>query len=545
MKTLLADPAALRLEKIVNFPDHIMLFVVSKQSGSLCPRCELSSAKVHSRYARHLADLPWEGIRVSLHLRVRKFFCQNSDCKQSVFCELLPEVADPYARRTLRLNDALEVIGYALGGRPGARAADRLGLTASPRTLLRRVRDSAPFSLDPIRVLGVDDWAMRRGVRYGTILVNIEEHKPVDLLPDRKAATLTRWLRKRPGTEVVCRDRASAYADGVRTAAPGALQVADRFHLLMNLRDALERLLGRHHTELREAARGVSLHNARKVSGALEFEAAEGTTQTEAVRSPCDEQRKLENRERRVARYEAVKRLSREGMNLSAIARQLGMHRETVRRFLRADCYPEKTPPFRKPSKVAPFADYLRQRWAEGCYNARQLLRELRGRGYKGCLAALRRYLQPWRKLLPDELRQRQQAPTLRPPSPYHAVWWLLKPAAELEAEEARYVKELCRLSPEIKVGQELAREFQRIVRERCVEVFDQWRESVKASAIGEFERFANGLMKDEAAVRAGLSTAWSSGQVEGQVNRLKMIKRQMYGRANFDLLRARVLHRD
>ena len=146
---------------------------------------------------------------------------------------------------------------------------------------------------------------------------------------------------------------------------------------------------------------------------------------------------------------------------------------------------------------------------------------------------------------LPSELRQRQQSPTFQPPSPHSAVWWLLKPSTELEAEESQYVKELCRLSPEIKVGQELAREFQRIVRERCVEALDHWRESVKQSAIGEFERFANGLMKDEAAVRAGLSTAWSSGQVEGQVNRLKMIKRQMYGRANFDLLRARVLYRD
>jgi transposase len=544
MKTLLADPVALRLQKIVNAPDHISLFVIARQASSLCPRCEFPSAKVHSRYTRRLADLPWEGISVRLHLSARKFFCQNSACKQRIFCELLPEVADPYARRTLRLNDALEVIGFALGGRPGARTSAHLGLTVSPRTLLRRVRDAAPFHLDSVRVLGVDDWAMRRGVRYGTILVDIEEHQPIDLLPDREAATLARWLRKRPGTEIVCRDRASAYADGVRTAAPAAVQVADRFHLLMNLRDALERLLGRHQTEVREAARRVSLRRARKVSGASKINAVVGATLTEAVRSPYNEQRKLENRERRVARYEAVKRLSNEGLNLSAIARQLGMHRETIRRFMRADCYPEKAPPFRKPSKVAPFDEYLRRRWAEGCYNARQLWRELRDHGYKGCLAALRRYLQPWRNLLPGELRQCQQAPSFQPPSPQRAVWWLLRPSAELETEESQYVKELCRLSPEIKVGQALAQQFQCIVRGRRLEAFDDWRESVKQSAIGEFERFSNGLMKDEAAVRAGLSSEWSSGQVEGQVNRLKMIKRQMYGRANFDLLRARVLYR-
>lgn len=544
MKTLLADPVALRLQKIVNASDHISFFVVSKQASSLCPRCELPSTKVHSRYSRSLADLPWEGIRVRLHLNVRKFFCQNSACKQRIFCELLPDVADPYARRTLRLNDALEVIGYALGGRPGARTAAQLGLLASPRTLLRRVRDAAPFSLDSVRVLGVDDWAMRRGVRYGTILVDIEEHKPIDLLPDREAATLARWLRKRPGTQIICRDRASAYADGARTAAPTALQVADRFHLLMNLRDALERLLGRHHTELREAARRVSLRRATKIALKSKIEGGPPVIRDEALRSPFDEQRKLENRERRRARYEAVKQLSSEGLNLSAIARQLGMHRETVRRFMRADSYPEKAPAFRKPSKVAPFAEYLKERWSEGCYNARQLLRELREKGYTGCLASLRRYLQTWRNLLPDELRRRQQIPNFQPPSPQRAVWWLLKPSAELEVEESQYVKELCRLSPEIKAGQELAQQFQHLMRERCAEAFDHWRESVKASAIGEFERFSHGLLKDEAAVRAGLSSEWSSGQVEGQVNRLKMIKRQMYGRANFDLLRARVLYR-
>jgi transposase len=543
MKTLLADPAVLRLEKIVCSSDQITLFVISTQMRSYCPRCELPSVKVHSRYSRRLADLPWEGIGVRLHLQARKFFCQNSACKQRIFCELLPEVADPYARRTLRLNDALEVIGFALGGRPGARTAARLGLLASPRTLLRRVRDAAPFHLDPVRVLGVDDWAMRRGVRYGTILVDMEGHRPIDLLPDREAATLARWLRKRPGTEIVCRDRASAYADGARTAAPTAMQVADRFHLLMNLRDAVERLLGRHHLELREAARRVSLHRARKVLPTSKAEAPRSMTPAELVRSKADEERKRQNRQRRVARYEAVKQMNSEGMSLSAIARQLGMHRETVRMFIRAASYPEKAAPYRKPSKVAPFAEYLRRRWAEGCYNARQLFRELRQPGYAGCLAALRRYLQPWRGVLPSELCRKQAMPNFQPPPPQRTVWWLLRESRKLKTEERAYVKELCRLSPEIKVGQELAQRFQSIVRGRLVEDFDSWRESVRGSGLGEFERFSNSLMKDEAAVRAGLSSEWSSGQVEGHVNRLKMIKRQMYGRANFDLLRARVLH--
>jgi transposase len=321
--TLLADPSAIKLTYIRPAADSITIVVKTILPHSSCPLCGRHSTLVHSRYMRRIANLPWQGISVILELHTRRFRCGNTLCQRHIFCERLPQVVAAYARKTVRLNDALRLIGFLIGGEAGARAAIRLSMGASPDTLIRRVRQTTMPMMPTPRVLGVDDWAKRKGQSYGTILVDLERRRPVDLLPDREAGTLAAWLKAHTGVDVVTRDRSRAYAEGITDGAPSALQIADRFHILKNLSEALERLLTHQHQFVRAAVQPPAMSS--QTSPPLQPEAELPTLIQPTFLPPVRPRPGIaERRDNSLTLYNEIVRLKGEGLSTEEIAPRVG-----------------------------------------------------------------------------------------------------------------------------------------------------------------------------------------------------------------------------
>jgi transposase len=549
---LLLGMAELHLEAFYLSAVAMTLTVASVQRRATCPGCGQKSERIHSRARRHLADVPCAGIPVRWTLKVRRFFCDNPNCAKTTFAERLPQVGAVWARRTHRLMQSQRRVALALGGEAGARLAGRLGMSTSPDTLLRLVRQTPVEPGPPVHILGVDDWAWQRGQRYGTLLVDLEQRQPVDLLPDRSAEALAQWLTAHPGIQVISRDRAGAYADGAKRGAPNAVQVADRWHLLHNLADTLEHLFDRQPASLRAATAAPVVASPTQDAFSPEKQ-PQTPTPAVAVAPTHYEQRRQQRRAKRLERYERVRRLRQQGASHRTIMRQLRMGPATVRRYLHAATFPEIAQRRQAPSILDPFMTYLKARWQAGCHNGLQLWREIGARGYTGSRPLLSRWVAQQRRLLPSRPQRapRGQWPRpIRPPaaprplSSRRAAFLVLKPPEVLDREQATLVARFCAASPDVATASGLAREFADMVRGRQRDRLDDWLQKTRASSIRELKYFANGLQRDYAAVAAGLSLKWSNGPTEGHINRLKLLKRQMYGRANFDLLRQRVVHR-
>jgi transposase len=551
---LLPDPEILHLESVILATPMMILVLQTTGPEALCPACGQPSRRVHSRYARTLADLPCFGLSVRLRLTCRKFFCDRPDCSRRIFTERLPSVVRRYARRTERLAQALLQVGHALGGEAGARLVAALGMAVSPDTLLRGLRKAPSRLVGTPRVLGVDDWAFCRGQRYGTLLVDLEHGCPVDLLPDRQADTLAAWLKAHPGVQIVTRDRSTEYARGIREGVPEAVQITDRFHLLSNLREMLERTIDRN----RHLLTGIVLPTVSAQRGDPSAEQGPlSRSRRPAKRSSLEQATRQARYEQRLALRQQVHTLYEEGESILGIARRLQVSRGTVYRYLRGQPESAAVRTRYVGSKLDAFLPYLCQRWAEGCRNGKQLWRELRERGYRGSRKMVAIWTQQQREApAPSTPKKYLDAPPAspgqgtrpasvtppRPPSSRRTSWFLLRDPDTLSPAEQATLAAIHAAAPELAAIQPLAQQFQRLVKERDAAGFSAWRERALSSALSELHRFITGLDRDEAAVKAALELPWSNGPVEGQVTRLKVIKRQMYGRAHFDLLRARVL---
>src|ERR671933_249692 len=443
----------------------LTIIVAPTRRTAVCPRCQRRSRSVHASYSRRIADVPCAGRPVVLVLQGRRFVCRTPACPQRTFRERFPALVAAYARRSTGLRAALARIGCAAGGETGARLATALGIPVSAATVLRVVRAMPLPDAGAPAVVGIDDWSWRRGRRFGTILVDLERHRPVDLLPDRNADSVAAWFARHPCVTTVARDRSDLYADGIARGAPAALQVADRFHILKNLEEALERFLQHKRTVSETVATPSALAEPSSTSSRADHAVAAPTPVL-----PPWQRRAAEDSARRhapwVARYEQVMALRARAVDVVDIARLVGISRQTVYRYLSLGC----------------------------------------------------------------------------PPPPRHVAFLLIRRPDALTAEEGAYLQRLCAADAAIGMAYTLAQEFATMLRERQGEKLDAWIAAATGSALPDLRRFAQGLGPDKAAVQAGLRVPWNNGQTEAQIGRLKMLKRQMFGRAGFDLLKQRVL---
>jgi len=528
----------LEIERVSCGDAGVVIEARSGSAGAACPACGSWSSRVHSGYLRTVQDGPAGGRPVLIRLAVRRFVCRNPGCAAVTFAEQVAGLTGRYRRRSVPLLALLAQIGLALAGRAGARLAGVLGIPVHRTTLLALVtalpepcRSTAP------EVTGVDDFALRKGRVYGTVLVDVATGKPVEMLADREAGTLEVWLAAHPGAQVICRDRAGNYAEGARGGAPEAIQVADRWHVWHNLGEYVEKAVAAHRGCLTRPA-GAS--STQGLSGEAPAPPAAGppalVSEAEGLRDVCSRERRLVTRTR--SRHAAVHGLLAAGHSEREAARILGLSRGTVHRFAAAASAEELlVKATTRQTKIDRYKPFLRQRWNEGVTSATALHAELQAKGWQGSVQAVQRYVRPFRAMT--------AAP---PPSPVIPAtrqitrWLLTRPAALSDEEQAQLasVQDRC---PHLAVLAACVRSFAEIMAHRRGEQeLEGWLTQAEAADLPELRSFANGIRRDQQAVTAGLTLPYSSAAVEGNVNKIKMLKRQMYGRASFPLLRKRVI---
>jgi transposase len=510
--------------------------VAAEGSGRrLCPDCGEASGSRHSWHVRRLQDLPIQGVATMVELRSGRWRCRNAVCSRKTFPEILA-IAKPFARKTRRVDEIVRLFGHTAGGRVSERLLGGIGVRVSDTSILRSVlRGHARQShaSEPPRVIAIDDWSWRKGFAYGTIVVDLERRKVLDVLKTRSVETTAHWLRQRPEVELVSRDRCGLYAQGIQRGAPKARQVADRFHLLQNLRQNIEQ----------------------------EMTAVSRTAGRSRLPTVVGDRHETTRRQRGVSRKELfvdVKRMHAAGRALGHIAAEIGIGHATIAKWVKLDAPPDRQRSALKPSSPLYFQEFLARRWAEGDQVGRRLFHDVRNRGYQGSLAHLERLLLTWRK---RDGTSRPPAP--RPPPavveaqremravdpatgwqipPTVAAALCMKPTPMLTLSEAVKVSALKEASPSFVGMRRLAMRFRGLLKGSDPSKLDRFLHDARRSGIASMQQFARTLKRDQHAVRNAIAEPWSSGQAEGQINRLKTLKRCMYGRASIELLRARML---
>jgi transposase len=507
--------------------DLVRIWVRAAADGAACPVCQRWCTKVRDSYLRRLCDVAIGGRRVLIWLGVRLLVCGNGECPKASFAEQPAGLATRYARKTPLLAGQLAAVAAALAGRAGSRLARAvLAVEVSRHTLIRLLMALPDPPAGLVRVLGVDDFSLRRGDTYATLLVDMEAGVPVGVLPGREAATFEAWLRGHPEVEVICRDRAGAYAQAAAAGAPDAVQVADRWHLWHNLCEHVRDAVARH----RDCLQGACQHHEQGQGEQGQGEQGQGEQGQGEQGGPADLDLEAVIRER----HAAVHALRAAGQTLAQAAAALGLSRQVTSRFWRAGSAGELLA-VRGTSVLDPYLPYLRQRWAEGTTKVRTLHAEITALGYQGGSTTVYAGL--------SQLKLAAPARPPAPPATRQVTRWILSSPAGLDPADAAALDAIRARCPELNALTSHVNGFAGILTGRHGDQLDGWMAAADASpGQPELRSFTTGIRQDYQAVRNGLTLPWNSGPVEGLNTRTKLIKRQMYGRAGFPLLRKRIL---
>lgn len=504
-------PPGFVVEGAVCDENRTTIMVRPVKGFGLCPSCGAVSRRVHSRYRRRVADLPLSGRSVQLLVMARRFRCDAVLCGRQIFTERFADgVLAPSARRTARLDCIVHHLGLALGGRPAASFARRLMLPVSNDTLLRMVRRRTRVPSDPLNVVGIDDWAWRRNHRYGSIICNLERRRVVTLLADRERSTAEAWFADHPGIAIIARDRGGGYGEAAAKALPHAVQVADRWHLMENASRAFL-----------DAVR-KSMRPIRSAIGAT-------TINPELLTSA--ERIQYEGYVRREETNAAILALSKDGVPIKEIVRRTDHSRKLVRQVIRG----ERNDVFRvRQSSLEAYLPWLDAQWAAGCRSGAELWRRLRAHGFHGSLRVVGEWATRRRRAEKADAKNLQRIPSAR------TIARLMTTGRDtLSKAETVTIAAIEAGVPALVEAHEIIAAFHAMIRHKAAAELMPWIERARESLVASF---ANGVGNDEAAVRAAIVSPWSNGQTEGQITRLKLVKRQMYGRGKIDLLQARLI---
>ena len=528
LKTLLQLPCGWRCSRQIISSDGITLHLHGKRKTAQCPECFKRSDSVHSCRRRRIQHLPCSGQTLWLVFSVRHWYCRNPACSRKIFAGSLAPFAGSHQQSSQALQNLQRQLGLIAGGEAGKRAATAAGLRCSADTLLRRVINTPETKQSGAPHVGIDEWAWHRGHRYGTLIVNLDTHRPLVLLPGRDQRTLATWFRKYPEIQIVSRDRSGVYATAAREGAPQARQVADRWHLLKNIGDALERMMYRHIPLIRLVASELSPKKSPD---------PEPSVPAASLRRP--ERLKQQTRKKRHQRWTEVMALHNKGCSFREISRITGLSRVTVSRWVRSGTFPEMSTRPPKRGLLDPWREWLKEQRESSNYNASRIWREMVARGFTGSETIVRDAVAKWRKGWNPPVTTAVRLPSVSRVSRWLMPWRITR---DEENYASRFISLMCEKEPELKIAQQLALEFYRILKTQNKSQLSSWFTRVHESGSAEFRRVAAGMEADAAAICEAISSRWSNGVVEGHVNRLKMLKRQMYGRAGFELLRQRVM---